>query len=53
MYDKSFGGRVFIAGHTVGMKTYYVMERTTMCSPIIEQCFDTMIAASSDKDWFQ
>ena len=41
--------RVFLAGHTVAMVTYYVMERTTPCSPIIGQCFDTMIVASSDR----
>ncbi len=35
------------------MVTYHVMERTTTCSPIIGQCFDTMIAASSDKDRLQ
>ena len=44
---------VFLAGHTVAMVTYYVMKRTTMCSPIIGQFFDTMIVASSDKDWLQ
>ena len=43
--------RVFLAGHTVAMVTYYVMKRTTTCSPIIGQCFDTMIVASSDKEW--
>ena len=35
------------------MVTYYVMERTTICSPIIGQCFDTMIVVSSDKEWLQ
>ena len=45
--------RVFLAGHTVAMATNYVMERTTMWSPIIGQCFDTMIVASSDKQWLQ
>ena len=35
------------------MVTNYVMERTTMWSPIIGQCFDTMIVASSDKQWLQ
>ena len=45
--------RVFLAGHTVAMVTYYLMERTTMCSPIIGQLFDTMIVASSDKEWLQ
>ena len=43
--------RVLLAGHTVAMVTYYVMERTTMCSPIVGQLFDTMIVASSDKEW--
>ena len=38
-------------GHTVAMVTYYVMERTTTCSPIVGQLFDTMIVASSDKEW--
>ena len=42
---------MFLASHTVAMVTYYVMERTTSCSPITGQCFDTMIVASSDKDW--
>ena len=42
-----------LAGHTVAMVTYYVMERTTTCSPIVGQCFDTMIVASSDKMWLQ
>ena len=41
--------RVFLASHTVAMVTYYVMKRTTTCSPIIGQCFDTMIVAASDK----
>ena len=41
--------RVLLAGHTVAMVTYYVMEKTTMCSPIIGQYFDTMIVALSDK----
>ena len=45
--------RVFLAGHTVAMVTYYVMKRTIMCSPIVEQIFDTMIVASSDKEWLQ
>ena len=28
-------------------------QRTTSSSPIIGQCFDTMIVASSDKEWLQ
>ena len=43
--------RVFLAGDTVAMVTDYVMERTTTCSPIVGQFFDTMIVASSDKEW--
>ena len=43
--------RVFLAGHTVAMVTYIVMGRTTTSSPIIGQCFDTMIVASTDKEW--
>ena len=35
--------RVFVAGHTVAM--------VTMCAPMVKQCFDTMIEASSDKKW--
>ena len=45
--------RVFLAGFTVAMEAYYVMKMTTMCSPIIGECFDTMIVASSDKEWLQ
>ena len=45
--------RVFLVGHIVAMVTYIVMERTTTSSPIIRQCFDTMIVASSDKEWLQ
>ena len=43
--------RVFLAGCTVATVTYYVMKRTTTCSPILEQLFDTMIVASSDEEW--
>ena len=43
--------RVFLAGHTVAMVTYYVMTSTTTCSPIVGQPFDTMIVALSDKEW--
>ena len=43
--------RVFLACHTVAMITYYVMKRTATCSPIVGQFFDTMIVASSDKEW--
>ena len=43
--------RVFLASHTVAMVTYYVMKRTTTYSPIVGQLFDTMIVASSEKEW--
>ena len=43
--------RVLLAGHTVAMVTFYVVEKTTTCSPIIGQLFDTMIVAASDKEW--
>ena len=43
--------RVFLAGQTVAMVTYFVMERTTTCSLIVGQLFDTMIVASSEKEW--
>ena len=45
--------RVFLAGHTVAMVTYYVIKSTTTCSPIAGQFFDTMIVASSAKEWLQ
>ena len=40
-----------MAGYTVAMVTYYVMKMTTMDSPIVGQFFDTMIVASSDREW--
>ena len=33
------------------MVTYCVKEMTTTSSPMIGQIFDTMIIASSDKEW--
>ena len=45
--------RVLLAGHTAAMVTYYVMKKTTTCSPIIGQYFDTMIVASSYIEWLQ
>ena len=29
------------------------MKRTTTCSPIVGQFFDTMIVTASDKEWLQ
>ena len=43
--------RVFFRDHTVAMATYNVKKVMTTCSPMIEQFFDTMIVASSDKQW--
>ena len=43
--------RAFLAGYTVAMVTYYVVKRATMDSPIVGKLFDTMIVASSDKQW--
>jgi len=43
--------RVFLAGRSVAMVTYCVMKMIPTCSPMIEQYFDTMIVASSDKEW--
>ena len=42
--------RVFLAGYTVTMVTYYVMKRTATCSLIAGQFVDTMIVASSHKE---
>ena len=43
--------RVFLASNTVAMVTYCVTKMVTMCSPMVGQFFDTMIVASSDKEW--
>jgi len=43
--------RVFLAGYSVAMVTYCVTKMIPTCSPVIEQYFDTMIVASSDKEW--
>jgi len=45
--------RVFLAGHTVAMVTYCFTKSITTYSPMIGQFFDTMIVASSDKNWLQ
>ena len=45
--------RVFLAGHTVAMVTYYVMKISATCSLIAGQFFDTMIVASIDKESLQ
>ena len=43
--------RVFLAGHSVAMVTYSVTKIIPTCSPMIGQFFDTMIVASTDKEW--
>ena len=42
---------VFLADHTVAMATYCVMKMITMFSPMVGPFLDTMIVASSDKEW--
>ena len=44
--------RVFSAGHIVDMVTYCATKLTATCSPMIVQFVDTMIVASTDKEWF-
>ena len=43
--------RVFLGGRSVAMVTYCVTKLIPTCSPMIGQCFDTMIEASTDKEW--
>ena len=43
--------RVFLGGYTVAMVTYCVTKMIPTSSPMIRQFFDTMIVASSDKEW--
>ena len=43
--------RVFLAGHIVAMVTYCATKIIPTCSPMIGRFFDTMIAASTDKEW--
>ena len=43
--------RVFIAGHSVAMVTYCVTKIIPTCLPVFGQFFDTMIVASTDKEW--
>ena len=38
-----------LAGHTVAVVIYCVKKMITMCSPIVGQFCDTVIAASSNK----
>ena len=43
--------RVFLAGNSVAMVTYYVTKMISTCSSVIGQFFDTMIVASINKEW--
>ena len=43
--------RVFLRGYTVAMVTYCVKKIIATCSTMIEKFFDTMVVASSDKEW--
>ena len=42
---------MFLTSHTVAMVTYCVMKMMTKCSSMIGWFCDTMIVASSDKEW--
>ena len=43
--------RVFIAGHSVAMVTYFVTKIIPTCLPVIGKVFDTMVVLSIDKEW--
>ena len=43
--------RVFLGGHTVAMVTYCVTKMIPTCLPMVGQFCNTMIVASSDKEW--
>jgi len=43
--------RVFLAGHSVVAVVTYIVTKMITCSPMIGQFFDTMIVASTDKEW--
>jgi len=42
---------VFLEGHTVAMVTYCVTKMITTFSPMVGKLFETMVVASSDKEW--
>jgi len=44
---------VFLGGHTAAVATHCFTKTTTTCSPMIGQPLDTIIAASSDKQWLR
>ena len=43
--------RVFLTINTVVMVTYCISKMVKTCLPMVGQFFDTMIVASSDKEW--
>jgi len=43
--------RVFLVGHSVAMVTFCVTKMIPTCSTVIGLFLDTMIGASSDKEW--
>ena len=43
--------RVLLGGYTVAMVTYCVTKMVPTSPPMMGQFFDTMIVASSDKEW--
>ena len=43
--------KFIIISSTVAMVTYCVTKMITTCSPMVGEFFDTMIVASSDKEW--
>ena len=43
--------RLFLGGYAVAMVMYCVSKMVPKSSPMIGQFFDTMIVASSDKEW--
>ena len=53
-----FSGQIFVlrtlnfrGTTTVAMVTYCVTKMVTTCLPMVGQFFDTMVVASSDKEW--
>ena len=42
---------MFLAGRIVAMVTNCTIKLTATCSPMIGQCFDTMIWVSTDIEW--
>jgi len=43
--------RVFLAGNSVAMVTFYVTKMISTCSAVIGHFFDTLIVASINKEW--